>query len=106
MYKKDIDSLLNKGKHYVCLYVTAGCYDQDTSATNSLDEQRLLEKHIQDHDHRRINQVIDYLFDFRQNYTPEELIEWVKYLICGRRLPVNFAKDGKLIVNELLYSEY
>lgn len=95
MYKKDIDSLLNKGKHYVCHYVTAGCYDQDTSTINSLDEQILLEKHISEHDHRRINQVIDYLFDFRQNYTSEELIEWVKYLICGRRLPINFAKDVK-----------
>lgn len=89
---KDIESLLNKGKHYVCQYITSGCYESTNE--KSLDESNLIEKHLSQHDHRRLHNVIDYLFDFRNMLSADEFTEWIKYIICGRRLPNNFAKEG------------
>ena len=90
--RDNIDSLLNRGKHYVCQYITAGCYEP--SSEKSLDVTNLVEKHLQNHDHRRVHHVIDHLFDYRNTITPDELIEWIKYIIGGRRLPNNFSKEG------------
>ncbi|KAI2809956.1 E3 ubiquitin-protein ligase ubr3 [Blomia tropicalis] len=93
MSKRDIDSLLNRGKHVVQQYITNGCFDP--SPEKSLEGTNLVEKHLQSHDHRNVHYVIDHLFDFRNNYTAEELVEWIKYIVGGRRLPNNFAKEVK-----------
>ncbi|KAH9404569.1 E3 ubiquitin-protein ligase ubr3, partial [Tyrophagus putrescentiae] len=94
MSKRDIDSLLNRGKYYVCQYITSGCYEPSTEKT--LDGPiNLGEKHLQNHDHRRVHHVIDHLFDYRHHFSAEELTEWIKYMVGGRRLPNTFAREVK-----------
>lgn len=96
MSKRDIDSLLNRGKHYVCQYITSGCYEPSTEKT--LDGPiNLGEKLLQNHDHRRVHHVIDHLFDYRHHFSAEELTEWIKYMVGGRRLPNTFAREGSYI---------
>ena len=88
MSRSDIESVLDRGKHYVCQFITHACYETTEGETD------LVEKPLQSHDHRRVHYVIDHLFDLRNNYSAEEIVEWLKYIIGGRRLPNTFAKEG------------
>ncbi|UXI22783.1 hypothetical protein NH340_JMT08726 [Sarcoptes scabiei] len=110
--RKELEVLLSKSKEDVCQYCTEECFivkkvkdfyddlEQLPSSSSEFQDfkscdQRCYEKKLEQHNHCRINQVIDHLFDSRQNYSAEKQIEWIKRLICGRRSPDDFIKEVK-----------
>lgn len=107
MPNSNVESLLSRGKNYVCQFITNECYDESSAATSSsgrssksqdeTNSSNLVERPISLHNHKRALRVIDYLIDPRTNddYPPAAIIEWIKYLLSGRRLPNNFANEGK-----------
>lgn len=109
----DVEALLSRGKNYVCQYITAECYEQPSASSTSSplasgdrrsedapSTSNLVEKPMCLHNHKRALRVIDYLIDPRTSdeYSPAAIVEWMKYLLSGRRLPNNFANEGKCLL--------
>lgn len=86
MQKKDIRSLINKGKVYVSEYISSKC-ESDSS----------------EHSHNGMKQILDHLFDYQEIFRIEQIVGWIKNLMCGRRSLSEFEKDGKCFCFNFLF---
>lgn len=77
MQKKDIRTLINKGKVYVSEYISSKC---DTDPY--------------EHRHNGMNQILDHLFDYQEIFRIKQIVSWIKNLMYGRRSSAEFENDG------------